>query len=432
MVDIDGTRNLITDYYHLLPKVTALCAKDSIALPGFALPELDDAVRRFFSAAVARLRTMGTYRGHTLHLLDLAMHPETHTAKTFASLLIVARAVEHIRRTGEPVVIFSPTSANRGTALRDAVARAHEAGLARPEQLRSVILAPALSRSKLRAGRLDPDLHPVLLCGGDEPGRVKELGRQFAEKYSGRLGFRLWYPWQPAHHLVADAARAFLEADLAPIPVGAPRIHAHAVSSAFGLLAYNLGREVLEAGGMADPADRPGFLLVQQLATPDMVLSLRTGDFDRDAMPSYDFDRESGLYKQEGDPHFPYECADPCEIIDPTFYTRRPDTAPAMNDVILKHGGDGIVVSRQECVARHALLRRWVPAMPANASSLREWSLSMAVTGVLNAIDRGLIGPGQDIVVHGSGSYAVGEFAPLPDDCVTQVRSVSDIAAALH
>jgi hypothetical protein len=48
-------------------------------------------------------------------------------------------------------------------------------------------------------------------------------------------------------------------------------------------------------------------------------------------------------------------------------------------------------------------------SLPANPTELREWSLIMAVTGLLNAIDRDLV-PESDIVVHGSGAYSVGDF----------------------
>jgi Family of unknown function (DUF6002) len=431
MMPDPGIRNLITDYYHRMPEVISQCTNGSATVPGFALPELDDAARRFFSAATAQWRTLGEYRGHNLFLLDLTHNPETNTTKTFASLMIVARAVEHIRRTGESMMIFSPTSANKGTALRDAVARAHEAGLVAPEQLRMVMLAPASCRAKMRQGRLDPGLNPVLLYGGDEPEQVKALGRQFADEYAAALGVRLWYSLELANYLVADAARAFIEHDVCPTAGSRPRIHAHAVSSAFGLLGYNVGRDVLEASGQADPGDRPGFLLVQHLGTPDMVLSLRTGDFDRSGLPSYAFDAGSGLYRQDSDPHFPSQCADPHEVLDPTFYTRRPVTSPAMNELIAKHGGDGIVVSRHECVERYPALREWIPQAPAEPSALREWSLSMAVTGVLNAIDRGLIERDKDVVIHGTGMYAAGEFTPLPDSSVVQVASTADIATAL-
>ncbi|NEE51635.1 hypothetical protein G3M55_44405, partial [Streptomyces sp. SID8455] len=79
------------------------------------------------------------------------------TTKTFASLHIVARAVQHIRQTGEPLLLTTPTSGNKGTALRDAVARAYAAGLATPEELRVLTVAPAHSRSKLRDGPLSAD-----------------------------------------------------------------------------------------------------------------------------------------------------------------------------------------------------------------------------------------------------------------------------------
>jgi hypothetical protein len=431
MMPDPGIRNLITDYYHRMPEVVSLCANGSTSVPGFALPELDDAARDFFSVATAQWRRLGEYGGHNIFLLDLTHNPETNTTKTFASLLIVARAVEHIRRTGEPMMIFSPTSANKGTALRDAVARAHKAGLVEPDQLRMVMLAPASCRAKMRAGRLDPGLNPVLIYDGEEPEQVKALGKQFAQDYADRLGVRLWYSLDLANYLIADAARAFIEHEVSPTAESRPRIHAHAVSSAFGLLGYNLGRDVLEAAGQAEPAHRPGFLLVQHMGTPDMVLSLRTGDFDRAAMPSYAFDAASGLYKQDGDPHFPAVCEDPAEVLDPTFYTRRPVTSPAMNDLIAKHGGDGIVVSRHECVARYETLREWIPSAPADPAALREWSLSMAVTGVLNAIDRGLIEPERDVVIHGSGIYSEGGFEPLPDSSVIRVSSVDDIARAL-
>ncbi len=114
-------RNLITDYYDRLPAVIARCVDDPDPVstperfsPGFALPELDDATRRFFDVAGASWRELGEHRSHRLSMLDLTANPATNTTKTIASLLIVARAVAHIRRTGERVLIFSPTSANKG------------------------------------------------------------------------------------------------------------------------------------------------------------------------------------------------------------------------------------------------------------------------------------------------------------------------------
>ena len=90
---------------------------------GFLLPDLDDDVAGS-SPRPWPAGTSWTARQAPEPMLDLTGNPGTHTTKTFASLLIVARAVEYIRRTGEKVVIFSPTSANKGTALRDAVLRA--------------------------------------------------------------------------------------------------------------------------------------------------------------------------------------------------------------------------------------------------------------------------------------------------------------------
>ncbi|MEK8173017.1 DUF6002 family protein [Streptomyces sp. M19] len=51
--------------------------------------------------------------------------------------------------------------------------------------------------------------------------------------------------------------------------------------------------------------------------------------------------------------------------------------------------------------------------LPADPRTLREWSLVMALTGILNAVDRGLV-PERDILVHGSGSYAADDYTPLP------------------
>jgi hypothetical protein len=104
-----------------------------------------------------------------------------------------------------------------------------------------------------------------------------------------------------------------------------------------------------------------------------------------------------------------------------------------MNELIRQHGGDGIVVSLAECVERYPHIRELLSgtgcALPADFRELREWSLVMAMTGLLNAIDRGLIGAALDAVVHGSGSYSVADYQPLTD--VIEVRTVADIARAL-
>ncbi|MFI6813452.1 DUF6002 family protein [Nonomuraea sp. NPDC050328] len=437
--------NLLVDFYDRLPRAIAACVSDPAPIrdggsfsPGFLLPELDQPLRDFLAPATAAWQHLGQYGGHRLTLLDLTRNPGTGTTKTFASLLIVARAVEYIRRYGEPVTIFSPTSANKGTALRDAVLRAIEAGLVEPEQLRVVVLAPASCLGKLRSSRLSTDpalraLNPLLLYTGPEPEEVKAIGRAFADKHAAEVPGRLWYSLDLANYLVADTARAFFEQEVDPIgPV--PRLHAHAVSSAFGMLGYHRGRDVLEEDGLASPDTRPATLLVQHLGTPDMVLNLRHGSFDREGLPAYEPDGQ-GLFRQSADPRFPQVTYDPQEVLDPTFYTHRPATSPAMNDLIERFGGDGIVVSLAECVERYPQLRELLAptscALPADLRALREWSLVMALTGVANAVDRGLVEEGRDIVVHGSGSYGAADYRLLESDAMIQVASVEDVAEAV-
>ncbi|MEV4164524.1 DUF6002 family protein [Nonomuraea dietziae] len=438
--------NLLIDYYDRLPASIAACVDDLEPVrsdigfsPGYHLPALDADVERFLSVATARWEPLGEYGEHRLTLLDLTGNPATGTTKTFASLMIVARAVEYIRRYGEAVTIFSPTSANKGVALRDAVLRAIEAGLVRPDQLRTVILAPGSCLAKLRSSRLSTDpelreLNPMLVYNGPEPEQVKALGRAFADKYAGDLranGENLWYSLDLANYLVADTARAYFEH--AASPVAGPRLHAHAVSSAFGLLGYHRGRDVLEGSGASSQEHRPASLLVQHLGTPDMVLNLRNGSFDRAGLPQYAL--TDGLYRQSADPRFPAVTYDPDEVLDPTFYTHRPATSPSMNAIIERSGGDGIVVSLAECVARYPQVRELLAGtgceLPADFRTLREWSLVMAMTGVLNAVDRGLADDWRDVVVHGSGRYTSADYTPLEPEAMTEVATVEDVAAVV-
>lgn len=444
-----ATRNLILDYYDRLPAVIERYVPDpapdersATFSPGFALPELDDRVRDYFSVAEADLHDLGEYGDSKLMLLDLMRNPGTNTTKTLASLLIVARAVEYIRRTGHPLLIFSPTSANKGTALRDAVWRAIDAGLVTREQLRIVTIAPMSCVDKLRSNPLATDeelrkLNPVLLYDGAQAEDVKPLGKRFAQEHgewlTQRHGCRMWFSLELRNYVIADAARAFLEQDVSPAHPG--RIQAHAVSSAFGLLGYTLGRDVLEAQGLAKADDRAGYLLVQHLGTPDMVLSLHHGSHDRSAMPTYQVDAETGLHVQHENPHFPQVTFDPGEVLDPTFYTRAPVTSAEMNPLIERFGGAGIVVSLAECLQRYPHLRPWYAGtsrpMPSDFRTLREWSLVMATTGVLNALDRGLVPGGSEVVVHGSGSYSTADYQPIERAATTTVRTVDDIVAAL-
>jgi hypothetical protein len=432
-------RNLILDYYDRLPSVIARCVDDPAPVkdpaafsPGFLLPELDPQIREFFGGAQASWSHLADLDGGRLTMLDLTRNPGTRTTKTLASLLIVARAVEYIRRTGEPIVIFSPTSANKGTALRDAVFRAYECGLVTPDQLRIAIVVPAGCRAKLRGG-LPTDRNPIFVYAGEQPEYVKALGRQFADAYAGQMAPNLWFSLELRNYLIADAARAFFEHDVDPTPGAKARTHAHAVSSAFGLLGYNLGRDLLEESGAATPEDRPSFLLVQHMGTPDMVLSLLHGDFDRARVPAYQ--RDGAMWRQAADPHFPSVTADPEEVLDPTFYTHRPVTSPAMNDLIRRHGGDGIVVSLQECLERYPKVAEFLSAtdrpLPADLRTLREWSIVMAVTGVLNAFDRGLLDRDRDVVVHGTGMYHAADYPPVETADLTPVQEPGDIARVL-
>jgi Family of unknown function (DUF6002) len=448
-----ATANLILDFYDELSSVLAdrvqrtggETAPGNFS-PGFGLPALTDELLDFYAVGTATWHKVAAYSGHEISLLDLTGNPGTHTTKTFPSLLIVARAVEHIRRTGERVMIFSPTSANKGVALRDAVLRAIRSGLVEPDQLRIVTLAPVSCRAKLRASELSTEPHlrelnPLLLYLGDDREAVKAIGRQFVTEYAEALFARrktnVWFSLELTNYLVADTARAFFELRADPIE-GAlrPRLHAHAVSSAFGLLGYHAGRQVLEANGDGRPECRPSSLIVQHLGAPDMVLNLRNGDFDRRWLPAYTMNARTGLQHQIGnDPRFPEFTYDPCEVLDPTFYTHQPATSPAMNAIIAKHGGDGIVVSLAECVARYPLVRSWLAdgprTLPADFRTLQEWSTVMAFTGVLNAIDRGLVDQDRDIVVHGTGHYTTADVEPLDPCAMTSVRDVADVADAL-
>lgn len=439
--------NLITDFYDEVRELSAATRQAPVRddparfSVGGALPDLTPAVRRYFAAAEASWHEMGRYRGHELMLLNLARNPGTNTTKTFASLLIVARAAEFVRQHGEPVVIFSPTSANKGTALRDALARAVSCGLVQPDQLRVVVLAPAANIGKLRADALSADrrlaeLNPLLTYDDPIAENVKVLGRRFVDEYAATLlrqhGRHLWYSLDLDNYMVADVSRALFEHAVAPVDkADRHRTHAHAVSSAFGLLGYHRGRDLLERSGQSDPVRRPHSLLVQHLGTPDMVLHLRHGDFDRGRVARYRLDPATGQYEQRSDSRFPFCTDNPGEVLDPTFYTRRPGTATRMTDIIKRHGGDGIVVSELECRRRYAELAPLLTdagfRVPADPAAVREWSLMMAFTGVLNGIDRGLVGPEHDVVVHGSGWYTDEDMEPLTERGVTPVSSADDI-----
>jgi hypothetical protein len=440
-VGSDLLPNALTHYYDELSRVLDHAAAQAPTgsaeqfAPGWRLPEPSPELDAFFGASDISVHDLGTYRDTRLRLLNLMHNPRTRTTKTFASLMIVARAVAHIRLTGEAVMIITPSSANKATALRDAVQRAHECGLVTAEELNILCVVPSTSRHKLWRSRLgdDPELrrrNPLAVLDTDEPGQVKALAREVADTEAAALrarhGVRLWHSLELANYAVADTARALFERDHLP---AAPRLHAHSVSSAFGLLGHFYGQQWHT--GQEWPSTGAGYFLVQHLGTPDMVASLHRHSFGY--RPAWQ--ASQGLYTQRTDPRFPSVAYAPDEEIDSTFYTRTPATSTRMNEIIGHQGGGGIVVSLPECLARYPHIRQLLePAgvlLPADPRQLREWSLVMAVTGVLNAADRDLLDL-PDVLVHGSGSYHTGDYQAPETDQLRPFGSVGDLRQLVH
>lgn len=407
-----------------LGQVGRISRSSSEFTPPFELPAVSSALDEFFAVADPRFAELGTVGRSRLVLLDLMGNPATRTVKTLASLVIVARAVLHTDRTGEPVLIVTPSSANKATALRDAVLRAYRTGLSDPDRLRIVTVVPEAARPKLWSSALSEDTalaerNPMCVLAPGELG-VKPLTRQVVdtttEELAVRTGFRLWHTLDLVNYQCSDAVRAFAERAELPQAPGVTRAHAHAVSSAFGLLGHHFGTTLLPEL----PAG-PQYFLVQHMATPDMVLNLYGA-----TAPEYRFDPATGLHHQYEDPRYPATTFDPAENLEPTFYTRSPATSTAMNKLIRTHGGGGVVVSLYECLSRYAEIRALLAGadvdLPADPRELREWSLVMALTGVLTGIERGLLDT-DEVVVHGSGSYGVQDFTPIPD---RQLREIAD------
>lgn len=392
--------------------------------PGSQLPEPGPALRDYFSASALAFSPLGEYQRKKIALLNLARNPATRTTKTFASLLIVARAVRFIQETGEPIMIITPSSANKATAMRDAVHRAIATGLVARDQLRVTVVVPRPSAHKLWESELNIDAelrarNPVAVFSGPGADQVKALAQQAVDTCGEDLkkatGVNLWHTLDLNNYVSADIIRAFAEAEFFRPAQGAERLHVHAVSSAFGLLGHAQGHALLDSA-RREGMTAPHYFLVQHLGTPDMVLSLYRGSSDREGMPKYSQDPHTGLYVQRSDPRFPFATFDPNEDLDPTFYTRRPVTSPRMNELIRSQGGGGIVVSLHECLARYAeisaLLQGTGVEPPADPRDVREWSLIMALAGLLHAVDRGLV-PEEDVLVHGSGSYSAGDYTTL-------------------
>ena len=405
--------------------------------PGAGLPELTDGMKSFLSASTVSHTPMPDYRGRSLSLLNLTGNPATGTTKTFPSLVIVARAIRFIQDTGQQVTIVTPSSANKAVALRDAVLRAITSRLVAPDQLNVVVLVPVGSAHKMRVSSLwtDPDLrarNPIGIYTGPVAEQVKEISRTAIDRYGPSVqketATNLWYTLQIENYLAGDVIRASSEAEFFAPAAGTARLHVQAVSSGYGLLGHALGREML---GSRAPGLPSRYLLVQHLGAPDMVLSLHKREPARP--PAYTYRPASGLYEQQEDPRFPRVTFDPGEVLDTTFYTRSPATSPRMNELIRGHGGGGIVVSLAECLERYGQVRSMLTeaglSVPANPTAVAEWSVIMAMTGALNAIDRDLATE-SDILVHGTGIYSQGEYEPLSPgelSIVDDVDSMRDL-----
>ncbi|OKI20344.1 DUF6002 family protein [Streptomyces sp. CB03911] len=411
-------------------------------LPDFDLPVLDATMEKFLQPSGIGITGLGDYGDCSLHLLNLMGNQGTRTTKTFGSMINIARAVHHIRTTGERVFIISPSSGNKATALRNAVERAVSVGLVRDTELQIATVVPEASRHKLWSSGLSEDprlreLNPMAVMPSPVPVHVKLMVAEFmsrhSEEYATRYGVRLWHTLELGNYMVADMVRALAEHELMP-DSGRGRVHAHAVSSALGLLGLQFGHRELAKLGVDLPALQ--LMLVQHLGTPDMVLSLYHDSFDQDLVPAYRRRETDGLYVQDQDPHFPAVTFDPAEHLDATFYSRTPVTSERINGVIRENGGAGIVVSLYECLQRYNEVRDLIAvaggvALPADPRRLREWSLVMAVTGVLNGIDRGLIGD-RDILVHASGSYGEDDYTVLSPADSVRVEGVEDFHRAVR
>lgn len=428
----------LVDYY---PRLSTLAAGpepaggwEPIPLP----PTLSPDLRHFL--ARARMRWLEAPSDAPCRaVLDLRSDPDTQTTKTFPSLLIVARAIHHIRTTGERITILTPSSANKATALRSAVLTAVERGLVDARSLSVVSVLPTTSTEKLRRTALSsrPELrilNPLLQAATGPPDAVKALVTEAAGLLGAPgaelpAGERLWLTLKLDNYTVADAARALFEANTSPATDN--RLHAHAVSSAYGLLGYERGREMLRRQNGPGSTARPGFLLVQHLRTSDMVQHLQgTGT------PPYRYDAPSQLFRQDADPHWPAEVSNPDEDLEPTFYTRRPATSGAMTGLIRSAFGSGIVVSRRECLMEYPAARRSLDTvgidLPEDPGELREWATVMCWTGLVLARRRGLLPEPLDAVLHASGSYARGDFEAVPTTERVEITGAAHIVDAIR
>ena len=442
--DQPGTVAVVTDplrqFSHLL-EITARTLEsgrhDTEWSPPFSWPAVDDpGWSTFFGQVpVAYYPGLTNYRSTSISLLDLMTNPNTRTTKSLASSSIIARAAGHVASVGRSLTIVTPTSGNKGSALRDALARAKRLGLPGTEQLRVVVVVPQTSIGKLRSciGDVDPAFtarNPVVVMPSDSGAEVKAGVADAVSRARGKSGATdFWQSLALDNYRAADVIRAFVEHEFDAPRRAVPRLQVHAVSSGYGLLGYQLGCEILEQAGEAPTKSQ--FLLVQHLGAPDMVLHAGAATGLPSGPPAY---RSTGQgWVQRDDPRFPAVTDDPAEVLDPTFYTRNPPTAEAMTALISSQGGAGIVVSKRECRARYDQIAHLLsPAieMPANPDELREWSLVMAMCGLITALDRDLIGA-PEAVVHASGSYTDATVAPFPQSLLTRAEHFDELVEVL-
>ena len=436
---IDKARRLIENQEDLSPKKTFF-------QPPFALPALSEKWVDFYDPARMDLINLGTYKSRTLRFLNLMQDPSTQTTKTVPSLSIVARAVDHIHKTGENILLLVTTSGNKGTALRSAVQRAIQIGLVDRKQLRIAMLAPVSSATKMRCSDLsnDPELarlNPLALYTGNKGNAyVKEIGNAFASKYTQEFfkqsHTRIWYTLNLNNYRIEDSVRAFFEHEASLLDQKRPyekKLQVHAVSSAFGIIGFNLGRSILRQENITSHEPESGYMIVQDMGNPDMVLFHHFGSFCQKNMPRYQLNNLTGLYTQNESLHFPEKTFSPNETLDSTFYTRQPVTASYVSKMIKTCGGSGIVVSLQECLEKYAFIRYLLAPqqilLPEDPRKVHEWAIIMAFTGVLKAIDRGLIDKDTLITVHGSGLYTEGDYTPIPTNKLPNISDDKPVEA---
>jgi hypothetical protein len=300
-----------------------------------------------------------------------------------------------------------------------------------------VSVVPRAASQKLRRSALSSDpllrtLNPLLVLPGDEPEAVKPMVSAAAAVLVDRGGdttSRLWLTLKLDNYTVADAARALFEAAVSPATD--QRLHAHAVSSAYGLLGYARGLDVLRSEGVLGTGKRPGYLLVQHLYTSDMVQHLL-----QQTPPEYRWDEARGFYRQDDNVNWPAETDDPAENMETTFYTHAPATRDAMSELIHQSSGTGVVVSKRDCLAEmdaaRGTLGRLGIALPEDVSQLREWATVMCWTGVAKARRQKLIHQDAEVILHASGSYSDQDYEVVPEDEYDEVFAPADVVAAVE